>query len=214
MVWPIRWLFERGLDVALFVLPFHGRRGDPERVGPPPFPAADPRMTIEAFAQSIFDLRGLIGWLRARGAPHVGVMGMSLGGYTVSLLGTVDEAVDFLVPIIPLASIADLALSTGRLGSRRERPEQHRALDTANRVISPLARPSLVPSDRVLVFGAEGDRITTLNHAVRIAHHFAADLLRFPGSHLLHVGIGDCYRELGARLSAWGITEFPRRRTA
>ncbi|HEU4537520.1 MAG TPA: hypothetical protein VFS00_25550, partial [Polyangiaceae bacterium] len=82
---PLPWLYRLGFDVALFVLPFHARRAAPGRGGAPPFPGSDPRFTLEGFRQAMSDLRTLAGWLRGRGSPSVGVMGMSLGGYTSAL---------------------------------------------------------------------------------------------------------------------------------
>ena len=199
--WPIRWLGER-YDLALAVLPFHALRGPRGRRAPPPFPGPDPRVTNEGFRQAVFDLRALVRFLRARGAPSVGVMGMSLGGYTTSLLATVERDLAFAVPIIPLASLADFALEQGRLGAGEEARLQHGALEEANRVVSPLARPSLVPPDRVLIVAAEGDRITPMGHAERLRSHFGADIVRFPGGHLLQFGRGDAFREIGRWLSA------------
>ena len=198
--WPIRWLGER-YDLALAVLPFHALRGARARRAPPPFPGADPRMTNEGFRQAMFDLRALVRFLRARGAPSVGVMGMSLGGYSTALLATVERDLAFAVPIIPLASLADFALEQGRLGSGEEARLQHDALEEANRIVSPLARPSLVPSDRVLVVAAESDRITPIAHAERLAAHFGAEVVRFDGGHLLQFGRGDAFRAIGRWLT-------------
>jgi pimeloyl-ACP methyl ester carboxylesterase len=68
-------------------------------------------MTNEGFRQAVTDIRSLARWLRNRGAPHVGVMGMSLGGYTSALVATVmsQDEIDFVMPMIPLASIATMA---------------------------------------------------------------------------------------------------------
>jgi pimeloyl-ACP methyl ester carboxylesterase len=194
--WPIAWLAER-YDLALAVLPFHAVRGAKDRRGPPPFPGADPRMTNEGFRQAMFDLRALVRFLEARGAPSVGVMGMSLGGYSTSLLATVERELAFAVPIIPLASLADFAQEQGRLGSGEEAKLQHAALEEANRIVSPLARPSLVPSDRVLVVAAASDRITPISHAERLAKHFGSELVRFEGGHLLQFGRGQAFRAIG-----------------
>jgi pimeloyl-ACP methyl ester carboxylesterase len=197
--WPIAWMRRRGLDVALALLPFHALRS--ERGQPPRFPGADPRYTNEGFRQAIFDLRTLAAVLRARGAPAVGVMGMSLGGYTTALWATLDESLAFAVPVIPLASIADFARDNGRLGRGAEVALQHRALDEAVRVVSPLARPARVASERVLVVGADADRITPIAHAERLARHLGAPLFRIPGGHLLQIGRGEAFRAV-ARM--WG----------
>jgi pimeloyl-ACP methyl ester carboxylesterase len=191
---PVRWMLRRGFDVALVVLPFHALRA---RAGAPLFPGADPRFTIEGCRQSVHDLRGLAGWLRRRGAPSVGLMGMSLGGYLTSLMATLDRELSFAVPIIPLASFADFARDQERFGEGERAAEQYRAYDGAMRVVSPLARPSLLPADRVLILAAEHDRITPRAHADRLAEHFHAPLVVFPGGHLLQFGRGDAFREVG-----------------
>jgi len=192
-MWPIRWMNARGLDVAVAVLPFHGVRARPEG-GAPPFPGSDPRMANEGFRQVVADLRVLAAVLRERGAPSVGVMGMSLGGYSVSLLATVEPDLAFVVPMIPLASIADSARDQGRLGSGESANELHAALEAAYRVVSPFARPSLVPKERILVIGAEDDRVTPIGHAERLAKHFDAPLLRLHGGHILQTWRGPAFR--------------------
>jgi dienelactone hydrolase len=203
-VWPIEWLFERGLDVAIPVLPFHAVRA--HRSGAAVFPSSDPRMTVEGFRQSVHDLRALVGLLRARGAPAVGAMGMSLGGYTTSLLATIDDTLAFAVPIIPLASIADLARSGGRLvGSAEEQGLQFEALTAALRAVSPFARPPQIKGDRVLIVAAAGDKITPPSHARALAEHFNAPLITFPGGHLLQFGRAQGFRAVGRLLGRLGL---------
>ena len=192
---PVRWMVRRGFDVALVVLPFHAQRSGQD--GAPPFPGADPRFTNEGCRQAVHDIRGLIGFLRGRGAPSVGVMGMSLGGYTTALLATIEASLSFAIPIIPLASFADFAREQGRLGHGAEVAAQHRAFDEAIRVASPLARPSLLPPERALVLAAAHDRITPASHAQRLSAHLGARLVVFPGGHLLQFGRADAFREIG-----------------
>lgn len=208
--WPIAWMRRRGLDVALPVLPFHALRAGARR-GAPNFPSADPRITNEAFRQAVSDIVALARWLRARGAPHVGVVGVSLGGYTSALLATVSDAFDFVMPMIPLASVADFAREQGRLGAGEAAAIQHAALERANWIVSPLARPLRVPKERALVVGAEADRITPRTHAERIATHFGCELVTIPGGHLLQFGRSDAFRAFGRMLERSEIIA-PRRR--
>jgi hypothetical protein len=210
--WPIEWMVRRGLDLAVVVLPFHALRASQDRKGPPPWPGADPRYTNEGFRQAVHDLRAAARFLRARGAPHVGVMGMSLGGYTTSLLATVEEGLAFAVPIIPLASIADFAREQGRLGRGEEVGAQHAALEEANRIVSPFARPGLVPGERMVVVAARADRITPAAHAERLARHFGARLVEFHGGHLLQFGRSEAFREIGRHLERLGVLDRARRR--
>jgi pimeloyl-ACP methyl ester carboxylesterase len=206
-VFPVEWLLRIGLDVALFVLPFHGVRGDPERRGSPPFPGSDPRMTNEGFRQAMGDFRDLVHWFKQRGHPAVGVMGMSLGGYTTSLAATLEPELAFAIPIIPLASLADFARDQRRLGRSPDETElQHRALDAVHRVVSPLHRTPLVAAERVLVVGARADQITPVSHARRLAHHFGARMESWPGGHLLQIGRAEKFRQIGHLLDELGLT--------
>lgn len=202
--WPIEWLLRRGVDVVLPVLPFHAGRAGAHR-GAPGFPNSDPRMTNEGFGQAVMDVRSLVGWLRARGAPTVGVMGMSLGGYTAALIATVTDEMDFVMPMIPLASIADFAREQGSLGYGSQAKELHAAIDRAHWIVSPLARPLRLPNRRALVVAAEFDQITPASHARQLAKHFDCDLVTIGGGHLVQLGRSDAFRALGAMLEREGI---------
>lgn len=198
--WPMRWMFERlGLDLALAVLPFHGARG--ARGRRPLFPSSDPRINVEAFRQAIFELVSLRRALMERGAPAVGAMGMSLGGYTTALAVTADPGLAFGVPMIPLASIADFAREGGRLiGTDDEQRAQHAALEQAHRPVSPFARPPRVEASRLLILAGQADRITPASHAERLASHLSAPMRVFPGGHLLQFGRGDGFRDVARML--------------
>ena len=203
-VWPIEWLFDNGLDVALPALPFHGVRAP--RLAAPIFPGSDPRLTNEGFRQAVLDLRALARHLLDRGAPAVGAMGMSLGGYTTALLATVDDGLGFAVPMIPLASIAHMARSLGRFtGTPEEQRAQFEALDRVHRAVSPLSRPARIDPDRVLVAAAEGDRITPIEHARALAAHFGAPLHVFQGGHILQFGRAEAFRATGRLLRRLGL---------
>jgi pimeloyl-ACP methyl ester carboxylesterase len=188
-LWPLDTLDALGFDVALFVLPFHGLRAAPKRGLVPEFPGTDPRMSIEGFLHAIFDLRACVRWLKASGHPAVGLFGMSLGGYTAALAATVEPELAFLVPVVPLASLADFAREQGSLSAP---PAQglleHELLERIYRPISPLSLASRVAPDRVLVVGARSDRVTPISHARRLATHFSAPLIAFRGGHLLQIG--------------------------
>jgi pimeloyl-ACP methyl ester carboxylesterase len=207
---PVRWMFRHGLDVALVTLPFHGVRS---RLGAPLFPGADPRFTIEGCRQAVGDILSLAGYLRRRGSPSVGVIGMSLGGYVTALLATLEEELAFAVPIIPLASFADVARDQGRFGEGPHVPEQYAAYDEALRVISPFARPNRLPG-KVLVLAGAHDRITPKEHAERLAEHFEAPLVVFPGGHLLQIGRGEAFEEIERLWRQLGVLRASHHRVA
>jgi pimeloyl-ACP methyl ester carboxylesterase len=200
-IWPIQWLLEQRFNAALFTLPFHGLRG--RTLTQPVFPGSDPRVTIEGFRQAIHDLRRFVGWLIQRKLGPVGAMGMSLGGYTAALLATVERRLSFVVPYIPLASIARFALDRGRfVGSEAQKQKQHDLVDRIYRVVSPLARPAQVPKPGRLVVAGRADQITPLLHAQLIATHFEAPLETFEGGHLMQLGRGRAFRRIGLLLDA------------
>lgn len=205
-LWPLGWFRKRGIDVLLATLPFHGPRREPNAVGAPPFPAGDPRFTIEGFRQAMIDLRTLVRWARQRGAPAVGAMGMSLGGYSTALLSTI-EPLDFAVPFIPLAAIEDFARDAGRLtGTRTQQAEQYDLLVRIYGPVSPLRRPSQVAPEGRLIVAAAHDRITPLSHARRLAEHLDAPMEIFGGAHLLQVGRQRGFRRFARLMHELGLT--------
>jgi pimeloyl-ACP methyl ester carboxylesterase len=203
--WPVSWLFERGLDVALFTLPGHGARGRGDG-GAPFWPSSDPRVTNEGFRQAMFDLGALVDHLHARGAPSVGVMGMSLGGYTTALAATVERGLSFAMPIIPLASLPDVAREGDRyVGTPEEQRTQHELLERAHLAVSPLARAPLIDPSRTLVVAATGDRITPVAHARKLAAHLGAPIVELAGGHLLQMWRGEAFRQVGRLLGGLGL---------
>jgi pimeloyl-ACP methyl ester carboxylesterase len=187
--WSAASFFRRGLHVALFVLPFHGQRKHGAPWAPPAWPSADFRVTVEGFRQAIHDLRALRLLLADEGAPAMGAMGMSLGGYVTALLATAEPDLAFAIPHIPLASIPDFMRDGGQIpGTAAQREALHGLLEEMHAVISPLRRPVLVPPEGRMVIAGLADRITPLRHSERIATHFGVPVTTFDGGHLLQVG--------------------------
>src|SRR5690606_15307753 len=89
----VPWFYEHlGVDVALFNLPFHGRR----QTRRSPFSghgffAGGISHINEAFGQAVHDFQALLDYLQhTRGVTEVGVTGVSLGGFTSALLACVE----------------------------------------------------------------------------------------------------------------------------
>ena len=199
---PVRWLYSLGLDVALFTLPFHALRGGG---GAPVWPSVNPTRTNEGFGQAIYDLRALLRWLDP---PKRAVAGMSLGGYTTSLLATI-ESLDFACAIIPVASFPDLFWEHGEGRPERQRAEREgitlELLRAAMAVHTPLMRAPKVPPERMLVLAAAGDRIAPPEHAERLAKHFRCRQETFAGGHILQVGRRHAFGTLAEQLAACGL---------
>jgi len=200
----VPYLLRIGLDVMLFQLPFHGQRAPRQapRSGAL-FPSAHVVRTNEAFGQAVWDLRALSAWLRVQGAPAVGVMGMSLGGYTTALWASVDPSLAFAVPMIPAVSMSALMWRHGKGSPQRRRAERmgidQPLLDGVFEVHSPLARPVQLPRERLLVVAGRGDRITPPDQAEALWRHWGEPEIHwFAGGHLAQVGRGDAFRRVRA----------------
>jgi len=206
------WLYERGCDVVCFTLPFHGRRQT--RFSPFSghgfFAGGLPRLN-EAFAQAILDLRIIMSWVTAQGAPAVGATGVSLGGFTTSLLASVDPRLAFVIPNVPVASIADLVLEWEPIGlaTRATMRTFHRSIVDIRATLapsSPLTWPAVVSKERRMIIGGVADRLAPPKHSRLLWEHWDRCAIHwFPGSHLLHLDRGVYLREMGRFLGKLGF---------
>ena len=208
----VSYLRRIGLDVVLFQLPFHGERTPKQAVRSGAlFPSAHVVRTNEAFGQAIHDLRALALHLKQRGAPAVGVTGMSLGGYTTALWASVDPTLAFAIPMIPAVSMSELMWRHGsRSPSRRLANKlgvDRELLDDAMAVHAPLTRRVKLDKKRLLVVAGRGDRITPPDQARKLAAHWGdVPLYWFPGGHLAQIGRGDAFRMIRRHLAGLGYT--------
>ncbi len=199
----IPWLYKNGFDVLLATLPFHGsRQGTLSPFSGYGFFSGGTNRINEAFAQAIFDLRIFIDDLLARGAPQVGVTGMSLGGLTTSLLASVEDRLAFAIPNVPVVSIADLVMEwapisgvvKGALGVVGKDVRTAREMLAPS---SPLSFQPRVPRERLFIIGGVGDRLAPPRHARLLWDHWGRPKLHwFPGSHVLHFDRGEYFRAM------------------
>ncbi len=204
------WL-RHGFDVAAAVLPYHAMRGP---AGTLMWPSPNPLRTNEGFGQAIFELRALARFLRARGASAVGVLGMSLGGYTTatwaSVAGPEDiGGLDFAVAMIPAVSMARLMWRHGEQSPMRRRAQQagitEDLLVDAFAVHAPTTRPSRVPAARLAIIAGHGDRITPPDQAETLAAHWGVGIAWFEGGHLAQVGRAGAMRTVRRQLGNLGF---------
>lgn len=178
---------ELGMNVILPVLPLHGPR-KAGRVSGDYFMSGDMLDTIHAEAQAMWDLRRLLGWVRAQGAPRIGVYGLSLGGYTASLLAGIDDGLDRVIAGIPATDIARLVwrhAPTLHMAYAEDRGLRREEVETALRVISPLAVDPLVPKERLTVFGGLEDQLVPSDQVHDLVRHWDEPrTVWYPGSHI------------------------------
>lgn len=197
-----RTFYERGYDLAFVTLPFHGKR-TPEQAlfSGQLFPSTDIKLTMEAFGQAVHDVHSLLEWVREETDGAVGMMGLSLGGYITSLMASLDEDLDFAVPIIAPASFADILWDHGegqpfREAARREDLSLGDLRDLME-LFCPLHYDRAIPRERLLILAGLGDRVVPPSHSVALWRHWERPRISwFPGSHMLHVGRSEYLDEI------------------
>jgi hypothetical protein len=99
---------ELGLNVLMPVLPLHGPRSSTRFSGggllQPEF-----ANVLHMFAQAVWDIRRQVSWIRSRTDAPVGLYGISLGGYAVSLASAFIEDLSCVIAGIPAVDFTSLA---------------------------------------------------------------------------------------------------------
>ncbi|MCX4242945.1 alpha/beta hydrolase family protein [Paraliomyxa miuraensis] len=207
---------ELGLDVYYYVMPFHWlRRPSAARFSGELHPSPNLMRTNEAFVQKTIELRAALRWIKARSSGPLGMMGSSLGGYTTALLASLEDSLDFAIPVLPPASLSDLFWDAGQgdpvlrkvsdMGMTRERFAAAWALHC------PLTYRPKVPWRGRLVVGAAGDNLVTPEHTDVLWEHWGRPRrFEFAGGHILQVFRTDYHREVGRFLAELGVISGER----
>lgn len=195
LFFSLRAFYEQGYDILLYTQPFHGdRRGPGEPFSGYGVFARGFAEANEALLQSVHDLRVCINYLEDQGVRHIGVAGMSLGGYISALAASSDARLDYAISNVPLVLPVDMALEwapLNRVGPAvlRRHGVSLRDMRHALAVHCPLTYAPAIDADRLLVIGGAGDRFTGPRYIQLLHEHWAGSQLHwFPGNHVLHLG--------------------------
>lgn len=206
------WFYRQGYDILLYTLPHHGRR----QARFSPFSghglfASGIAHINESMAHAVHDFRIFLDHLEERGVNKFGVTGISLGGYTSSLLATVEDRLHFSIPNVPVVSLADLVLEWFPISAAIK--SVLKATGTSIRearhmlaVHSPLTYQPLIPRDRLMVIAGAGDRLAPPKHARLLWDHWDRPAIHwFPGNHLLHLDQGKYLKEMARFMGEIGF---------
>jgi hypothetical protein len=204
-------LFRRlGLDVYYYVMPFHWlRKPSRARFSGELHPSPNLMRTNEAFIQTVMEIRTAIGVIKKHNAAPLGMMGSSLGGYTTALVSSLDDRLDYAIPVMPPASLADLFWDQGEGDPARAAAEAmgmtRARFNAAWALHSPLSYAPKVPWSGRMLVSATGDGLVTpqqvdtlWNHWERPRHH------RFAGGHILQVYAAEYHRRVARFLDELG----------
>ena len=195
-IYQARALYNAGLNVALFTLPFHGSRTPRQALfSGQLFPNRELQRTNEALGQTVADLRILLGWLRGEGrcGDAVGVGGMSLGGYAAALLAGLERDLAFAAVIMAPSSLADGLWQQGRNSPAKLEAEQAGfTLDDLRHIWAihcPLVLPRVLPRERLLLAWSRGDHVIPRVHVRALWERWGEpEIHDYPGGHLMQLG--------------------------
>jgi hypothetical protein len=210
---PPAWLHRQlGLNVLVPVLPLHGPRTVGRRSGEG-FARGDVLDTIHLQAQAAWDVRRLLGWVRARGATAVGVYGLSLGGATAAVLAGLEPDLRCVIvgmPAIDLVGLARRHLPAPLLALAERYGPEWCAVERLLRVVSPLALPARVARERRFLFGGVADRLVPPEQLHALWRHWERPRVAwYPGGHV-SFGVEAAVRALvHEALAATGMIDAP-----
>jgi hypothetical protein len=196
-----------GVNVIHPVLPKHGPRRRERSLA---YPSPDGLVNFYAFSQAIWDVRRTIAWVRARGATTIGVHGVSLGGYVAALLAGLENGLDCVVAGLPPSDIPSLVV--GHAARYRGVAKAAAEVEAGppqqlNRLVSPLTFTPRLSRDRLHIYAAVGDRISTPEQAGALWHHWAEpEICWIQGSHLPSTLFGTARRFVRDALTHGGVS--------
>ena len=149
-----RRLTKRGVNVAMFELPYHSRRKPRGKGAIKNFLSGDLVHVAQATHQAMADARALIAWLKEEGCPRVGLWGISLGAWLSGMLACTESRVDFAVLMTPVARLDRLIAEVDFCAPiRRSLGDTRVRLDSLNLA----TRRLKVSPDDILVVASEHD---------------------------------------------------------
>ena len=183
------WIHEElGLNVLMPVLPLHGPRSS-TRFSGGGLLQPEYSNVLHLFAQAVFDIRRMVGWIRARSDAPVGLYGISLGGYTVSLASAFIDDLACVIAGIPAVDFTSLA--------RDNEPWAYKAyggvlkndwglVTKVMHPVSPLTFEPRLPVDKRFIYAGVADRVARPDQARALWRHWGRPEIGWmPSGHVL-----------------------------
>ena len=172
--------------------------------------------TVHGLQQAAWDIRRLVGWVLATQDPTgIGLFGVSLGGYTVSLVAGLEDGLDAVVAGIPVVDFPAL-FRTQSPAHVVARSIEHEILDGPGEavasVISPLSFPPRVAHAGRFVFAGLGDRMAHPRQAHQLWQHWEEPSVHwYPGNHVGYLLSPGVWRFVDRSLRSRGLAVAPGR---
>jgi hypothetical protein len=170
-----RWIHEDlGLNVLMPVLPLHGPRSVTRMSGggllQPEFASV-----LHMFSQAVWDIRRMVGWLRANSDAPVGLYGISLGAYAVSLASAFLDDLACVVAGIPAVDFASLARDNEPWAFQAYGGDLQTDWALVNQVmypVSPLTFLPRPPVEKRFIYAGVADRVARPDQARGLWRHW------------------------------------------
>jgi dienelactone hydrolase len=170
-----QWIHEElGLNVLMPVLPLHGPRSSTRFSGggllQPEF-----ANVMHLFAQAVWDIRRMVDWVRAQSDAPIGLYGISLGGYTVSLASAFIEDLACVVAGIPAVDFTSLARDNEPSAYQSYGQDLQTDWGLVQKVmfpVSPLSFEPRLPVDRRFIYAGVADRVARPEQARALWRHW------------------------------------------
>lgn len=197
-----------GLNVVAIVLPMHGAR-KVNRFSGEEFLGFDLMNSVYGLAQSLWDIRRLLTWVRSQEPTGIGVFGVSLGGLMTALTAAFEADLRLTLAGIPMVDFPDLI----RHHAPRHlhmRSIEHGIFDGAGQevhsVVSPLAMATVVPPEARAIFAGMGDRLAPPDQAHRLWEHWQEpETCWFPGNHVGYLWSDKVWRFVDSVFESRGL---------
>ncbi len=170
-------LYGLGLDVALFITPFHWKRASSllQRFSPP-FPFRHPALGLEGMGQAMYDLCSSFLLLEEMGASRIGLVGASLGGYLAALFASLSRKPDLVTLIVPFLEFKSLRLAAGPFSGEGKRGDRGASLqakiEALWKIHSPFSHACKLAPERCLLIASMGDRLCPFEDVKRLYEHW------------------------------------------
>jgi len=159
-MFKVRKLFSMGLDVALFIYPFHWKRiAGPRASRRIYLTLGDAAFTNECIAHSIHDLHNSFLILHQLGVQDIGLVGASLGGYVTGLYVCLSSLPEFAALMVPAVTFLQPISPALFYNQAPYGPQWRKQVYHAADFHSPLHFYPKIPVEEILVVASRGDRI-------------------------------------------------------
>lgn len=164
-MFKVKHLFAAGLDVALFIAPFHWRRSAGPLIKRGIFLQPDNVvMTCECIGQSMYDLSSAFQILFRLNAPRVGLIGASLGGYNTALFVSLTDLAAFGAMMVPAVNFSrPLGPDTARHAFAVD-ASLRKKIQRVWEMHSPLNFSPRLTAARILVVASRGDLVCPFDY--------------------------------------------------